>query len=185
MMAATLGKRMLQVSAEVTELARVPFRSESVQKGGEPVLKAAVSREWRRTEGRLMRCYHPAVAGLAALLGTSSVAAQTSPGPCGEVVTVQRGDTLSRIAERCNVTERSLIRVNPWIDGSHDLRVGMQIRTQGGAGSSGGAVDRLGSLAGEAVDTLSGLARDVGSSAQDLLDKNPDLRQRLDRKSVV
>lgn len=39
---------------------------------------------------------------------------------------------------------------------------------------------RLGSLAGQAVGTLSDFAQNPGSSAEDLLDGNPDLRQRME-----
>lgn len=116
----------------------------------------------------------------ASMLAATAAAAQVPPPPCGDVVTVQRGDTLSRIAERCDVSERSLIRLNPQIQGSGDLRVGMEIRAREGSGS-GDPLDRLGALAGEAAEALSGVARDLGSSAQELLDRNPDLRSRLER----
>ena len=108
---------------------------------------------------------------------SSAALSQTQPSGCGDAVTVQRGDTLSSIAERCDVTERSLMRLNPRIEGSRDLRVGMQLDVSRDAGEGLG---RLGSLAGQAVGTLSGFARDLGSSAQDLLDRNPDLRQRME-----
>jgi LysM repeat protein len=102
---------------------------------------------------------------------------QTQSSGCGDAVTVERGDTLSSIAERCDVTERSLMRLNPRIEGSRDLRVGMQLDVRGDVGEGLG---RLGSLAGQAVGTLSDFARNLGSSAQDLLDRNPDLRQRME-----
>uniref|UniRef100_UPI0035E3F4CD LysM peptidoglycan-binding domain-containing protein n=1 Tax=Microvirga soli TaxID=1854496 RepID=UPI0035E3F4CD len=38
------------------------------------------------------------------------------------------GDTLSGIAERCDVPERRLMRLNPQVEGSRDLRVGMELR---------------------------------------------------------
>jgi hypothetical protein len=110
----------------------------------------------------------------------ASAAAQTPENSCGDRITVQRGDTLSRIAERCNVSERALIRLNPRIEGSRDLRVGMEIAVRGSGAATGGALDRFGSMAGEAAGALSDFARDLGSSAEDLLEKNPDLRQRLE-----
>jgi LysM repeat protein len=114
---------------------------------------------------------------LACTLLPSVALSQTQPSGCGDAVTVQRGDTLSSIAERCDVTERSLMRLNPRIQGSRDLRVGMHLDVSGNVGEGLG---RLGSLAGQAVDTLSDFARNLGSSAQDLLDRNPDLRQRME-----
>ncbi len=127
------------------------------------------------------RCF-VALAVLAAIIAAGAASAQTSSASCGDAVNVQRGDTLSRIAERCDVTERSIMRLNPRIEGSRDLRVGMQIRIRndGGSGTGNTALDRLGSIAGETANSLAGLARDLGSSAQDILDKNPDLRQRLE-----
>jgi LysM repeat protein len=92
-------------------------------------------------------------------------------------VTVVRGDTLSRIAERCNVSEGRLMRANPRVDASDDLRAGMQLKLSAGADRA--LTDRFRSFADQAGDTLSGLANDIGSSVDDLLDKNPDLRSRL------
>lgn len=100
--------------------------------------------------------------------------------PCGEKTAVERGDTLSRIAERCDVTERALMALNPRIGGSRDLRVGMEIAVRGGSSTSGDTLDRLGNLAGEAGDALAGVAKDLSSSAQELLEKNPDVRERLE-----
>jgi len=110
-------------------------------------------------------------------LSASVALAQTQPSGCGDTVTVQRGDTLSSIAQRCDITEGSLMRLNPHIEGSRDLRVGMQLDTRK---NSGEGLGRLGSLADKAIGTLSDFARDLGSSAQDLLDRNPDLRQRIE-----
>ena len=119
---------------------------------------------------------------LAARIDTAE--AQTPPAPCGDKVTVQSGDTLSGIAQRCDVSERSLMRLNPRIDGSSDLRAGMELRVRGEPGSGDpDLVGRLRSFADEATDFLSGLARDAQSTAEDILAKNPDLRQRLERWS--
>lgn len=118
-----------------------------------------------------------AVLTVATLAAAAPAHAQS---PCGDTVKVERGDTLSRIAERCEVTERSIIRLNPRIEGSRDLRVGMDIAVRGTGGSGANALDRFGSIAGEAADALSGFARDLGSEAQELVEKNPDLRQRLE-----
>lgn len=116
----------------------------------------------------------------AIMMATPALSQTPSPG-CGETVTVQRGDTLSSIADRCDVPERGLMRLNPRIEGSRDLRVGMELRTRGDRQSdAGNGLGQLGSLAGNAVDSLSDFATELGSSARDLIDKNPDLRQRME-----
>jgi hypothetical protein len=86
---------------------------------------------------------------------------------------------LSRIAERCAVSERTILAHNPRIESSRDLRVGSRLVLSSSGERSGGAVDKLRSLAEGAGEALSGFARDLGSSVEDLLDKNPDLRNRL------
>jgi LysM repeat protein len=118
---------------------------------------------------------------VAALLLPASAVAQTGPSPCGSTATVERNDTLSRIAERCDVPERRLIRANPTVEGSRDLRVGMKLQLGSDDGGASRALDSLGSLAGEAADALAGVARDAQSTVNDILEKNPDLRQRLER----
>lgn len=120
------------------------------------------------------------LAAAAILLVTPALSQTPLPG-CGETVTVQRGDTLSSIAARCDVPERRLMRLNPRVEGSRDLRVGMALRTRGnGQSDAGKGLGQLGSLAGNAVDSLSDFATDLGSTARDLLDRNPDLRQRME-----
>jgi LysM repeat protein len=108
------------------------------------------------------------------------------PSPCGETVTVARGDTLSRIAERCDVSEASLLRANPGIQGSADLQVGTELRLQQHQAAGvdqrvDQAVDRLGALASRAGSALEDIAGEIGSSVEDLLTKNPDLHDRLRR----
>jgi hypothetical protein len=57
----------------------------------------------------------------------------------------------------------------------------MELRARGDRQSdAGNGFGQLGSLAGNVVDGLSDFATDLGSSAQDLLDKNPDLRERME-----
>jgi hypothetical protein len=118
---------------------------------------------------------------LAAFLSLAALpaTAQAPAGPCGASVVVERGDTLSRIAERCEVSERAILSHNGRIESSQDLRVGMRVALAAAPGRSGGTVDQLRSLAEGAGEALSGAARDIGSSVDDLLEKNPDLRNRL------
>jgi LysM repeat protein len=125
----------------------------------------------------LMRPRHHLHVSLAlAFLGTSPVWAQPSP-PCGDTIQVSRSDTLSSIAARCDTTEAAILRANPAVEGSDDLRVGRELKLT--ASTNQPTTERLGSLAREAGSALSGMAQDLTSSVDGLLDKNPDLRQRL------
>jgi murein DD-endopeptidase MepM/ murein hydrolase activator NlpD len=111
-----------------------------------------------------------------ALLGTSPVWAQPSSS-CGETTKVSRSDTISSIAARCDTSEAAILQANPAVEGSDDLRVGQDLKLA--ASTDQPTTERLGSLAREAGSALSGMAKDVTSSVDNLLDKNPDLRQRL------
>jgi LysM domain len=96
-------------------------------------------------------------------------------------VQVRPDDTLSLIAGRCDVSEGAILAANPAIDGSADLEVGATLRLQPPASQSQRLGDRLNHFAREADDALGRVAGQVGSSAQDLLNKNPDLKGRLER----
>ncbi|MBD2745867.1 LysM peptidoglycan-binding domain-containing protein [Microvirga sp. BT688] len=111
-----------------------------------------------------------------ALVGTSPAWAQPSS-PCGDAIKVGRSDTISSIAARCDISESAILRANPAVEGSDDLRVGRELKLTASTGQP--TAERLGSVAREAGSALSGIAKDVTSSVDSLLDKNPDLRQRL------
>ncbi|KOX43466.1 hypothetical protein ADL19_28130 [Streptomyces purpurogeneiscleroticus] len=99
---------------------------------------------------------------------------------CGDgPVKVLPDDTLSRIASRCDVSEGALLAANPSIDGSGDLQVGATLRLRTATGQ--GLTDRLNHIGREANDAVGRIAGQVGASAQDLLDRNPDLKGRLER----
>jgi len=120
------------------------------------------------------------ILGLLLLTGGSVPAlAQPVRSPCGHAVTVRRADTLSSIAERCDVDEADILRANPGIKGSADLVAGSQVQLPTPSSGSAGPAERLGSAAREAGDALAGFAKDLGASVDDLLKKNPDLHQRL------
>lgn len=99
---------------------------------------------------------------------------------CGDgPVKVLPDDALSRIASRCDVSEGALLAANPSIDGSGDLQVGATLRLRTATGQ--GLADRLNHFGREANDAVGRIAGQVGASAQDLLDRNPDLKGRLVR----
>ncbi|WP_041809955.1 lytic transglycosylase [Rhodopseudomonas palustris] len=116
---------------------------------------------------------------IAVAFGATGSAVAQAEANCDRATPVLRGDTLSSIAERCDTTESSLLQANPNIDSSGDLRVGAEIKT---TSQTHRTAVRLRSFAHGVSNGLSRLAGEVGSSIDDLLDKNPDLEQRL--KSV-
>ena len=122
----------------------------------------------------MKRCSRLPLAALTAVALSGGGAAAQSP--CGDAAVVERGDTLTRIAERCDISEGRLLRANPAIEGSEDLRVGMRLDLRPRERQ---VRERVESFAERAGDRLAGFARDIGSSVDDLLDKNPDLQQRL------
>lgn len=74
---------------------------------------------------------HPKIApaGLLFLLLASPLALAQSP--CGAQVTVESGDTLGRIANRCEVTLNELLAANPQIDNPNLISVGMTLTVPG------------------------------------------------------
>lgn len=120
----------------------------------------------------------------ACLLLPGAASAQSAPPlPCGNTVMVARGDTLSRIAERCDVSEAVLLRANPGISGSDDLRAGLELRLWRDDPDLSARFDRavgsVGAFASRAGNALNDLAGEAGTSVDDLLTRNPDLHSRL------
>lgn len=114
-----------------------------------------------------------ALSGLIVAASTASAGAANS---CGRDVEVQAGDTLSTIASRCGVTEGLILRANPSVDGSADLRVGQSV-------SLTGPMDKLKSMATSAGEGLSQAADNVGSqvksSVEGFLSDNPQLQSNI------
>lgn len=113
---------------------------------------------------------------LGGLMLATSASGAGAANRCGAEVQVEPGDTLSAIATRCEVTEGLLLRANPRIDGSADLRAGQTL-------SLTGPVDRLKSLATTAGEGLSQAADNVGSrvrsSVEGFLGDNPQLQSNI------
>ena len=99
----------------------------------------------------------------------------------GGTTVVKPEDSLSSIARRCGVPENSILAANPTIDGSGDLQVGATVHVQPQEGLGERAGRNLDVLVTRATDALGRFAHEVNSSVQDLLDKNPDLRARLEK----
>jgi hypothetical protein len=126
------------------------------------------------------------LAVLALTVGIAPVAAAQAR--CGNQVQVQQGDTLSSIANRCDVTEAKILDLNPTVEGSKDLRTGMMLTLAPPAANEAAdrareAADslfgRLQSYAREAGRSLEGAAERVTGSVEDFVKRNPDLHQRV------
>lgn len=118
-------------------------------------------------------------ASMAGLALTAAPAAAQSP--CGQGVTVQRGDTLARIARACGVSLSELIAANRGIN-PDALRPGMTVAMPGyGAPPRGGAERPGRPPAGESYevyvvrpgDTLAAIARRTGMSVPAIVSLNP------------
>lgn len=73
-------------------------------------------------------------AALAAIVLAAATAAAQGSDECGDMVAVERGDTLQRIADRCGIGLGALITANDEIANPDVLRVGMLLSLPGATG---------------------------------------------------
>ncbi|MCU0489212.1 MAG: LysM peptidoglycan-binding domain-containing protein [Anaerolineales bacterium] len=92
---------------------------------------------------------------------------------CGETVVVQRGDTLSKIALRCDVTLNALLRANPTIT-NPNLIVPGQVIVMPGATLPNDANTEFYYV--RNGDTLKGIAIKFHTTVDELLRLNPEIR---------
>lgn len=91
---------------------------------------------------------------------------------CGTSVTVQSGDTLRKIADRCGTTVSALRRANPEIGNGNLIYPGQNLLLPGTIlGSDGGYLIYIVSRG----DTLKGLAARFGSTVDSILASNPEI----------
>ena len=110
------------------------------------------------------------------LLGGTSFAAT---GSCGDEVVVKRADNLSQIAERCEVSERTILLANPGVESSQDLKVGEMLHLDPiqHAQESFGSTARA--LTQSAKKGVQGLTSSIGSSVEGFMNRNPDVKAKL------
>ncbi len=109
---------------------------------------------------------------------------------CNNQVQIKAGETLSSLAERCDVTETRILALNPNIEGSKDLRAGMILNlaapsdndaAQRTRAAEDSLLGRFKSYAEEASETLEGGAEAFKQSVEQFIAQNPDLHQRVRR----
>ncbi len=111
--------------------------------------------EWRdKAQIRMDRVLNISAGAAAVLAVALSAGAAQAQNACGNAVTVARGDTLSGIARRCDVTVDALLEANPDIDNPRTIDVGQSIVVPGpdwdqASGYVVGPGDTLGSIARE------------------------------------
>ena len=110
---------------------------------------------------------------LASFASTSSaLAAPASAGQCGASVTVVSGDTLRKIADRCDTTISALRRANPEIGLGNLIYPGQVLLLPGTIlGSDGGYLIYIVARG----DTLRSLANRFGSTVDSIVASNPDI----------
>ena len=110
---------------------------------------------------------------LASFASTSSAfAAPVSAGQCGTSVTVVSGDTLRKIADRCDTTIYALRRANPEIGLGNLIYPGQVLLLSGTIlGSDGGYLIYIVARG----DTLRSLATRFGSTVESIMASNPDI----------
>lgn len=92
---------------------------------------------------------------------------------CGTSVTVQSGDTLRKIADRCGTTVSAIRRANPEIGSGNLIYPGQVLLLPGTIlGSDGGYLIYVVSRG----DTLKGLAARFGSTVESILASNPEIK---------
>jgi LysM repeat protein len=104
------------------------------------------------------------------VLFTSATPALAST--CGNTVTVQRGDTLSKIAARCDVTVNGILRANPGITNPNLIVPGQVIILPGATLPNDTNTDFYYV---ERGDTLKGIAIKFHTSVDELLRLNPQV----------
>ena len=105
--------------------------------------------------------------------------AGAATGPCGDQVTVDRSDSLSGIAERCDVSERTILLANPGLDGSQDLRVGETLHldpVQHARETIGFTARDLAQGAQKGVESITSSLK---SSVTGFMDRNPGVKSKI------
>jgi len=118
----------------------------------------------------------PLLMSIVVLFTLAVLFASTTPAlasTCGETVTVQKGDSLSKIALRCNTTVNALLRANPAITNPNLIRPGQVIIMPGATLPNDSTTEYYYVRSG---DTLKGIAIKFHTTVNNLLRLNPQIR---------
>lgn len=125
----------------------------------------------------------PAAAGMLTALTLALVmtpAPATAQSACGGFYTVQQGDNLAEVAERCGVTIPALLAVNPGVADERDLNVGNRLRVPDPRARQPSPVQACGpSYTVRAGDTLQEIAMKCGLTVPLLVAANGPIPQPL------
>jgi LysM repeat protein len=127
--------------------------------------------------------------GLALCLTAIPAVGEPAHARCGSEVQVREGETLSSLAERCDITEARILDLNPNVEGSKDLRAGMTLNLAAPSGNNWvearRAVDsvfaRLKSYAEEVDQTIDQVAEATRQSIDESIERNPELHQSVNK----
>ena len=117
----------------------------------------------------------PLFKSIIAVIALLVLFANTTPAlasTCGDTVTVQRGDTLSKIAVRCGVTVNGILRANPNITNPNLIRPEQVIILPGATLPNDPKTDYYYVQRG---DTLKGIAIKFRTTVDELLRLNPQI----------
>lgn len=130
----------------------------------------------------------PQMVGITLFVAATIALTGTTFGQCGSTIQVEEDETLSDLAERCQTTEARILDLNPKIEGSKDLRAGMNLILA--APSAGEAAAKAREAADSLFARLKSYAQDAGrsieratetasQSLEEFIQQNPDLHQRV------
>ena len=133
-----------------------------------------IAQERGTTVAELLRV-NPGIDPNALRVGQRICVPAAGPGPMPQcpagwtLYTIRSGDTLYRIAQERGTTVRALLDANPGVD-PNSLRVGQRICVPGPECPTGYVPRTI-----RAGDTLYSIARELGTTVDDILDANPGL----------
>jgi LysM repeat protein len=114
------------------------------------------------------------LAMLAGLFASPSVVSAAAA--CGDTYTVKKGDYLTAIAKTCEVSYSALLKANPEIKDPNIIYVGQVIRIKASASLPGVPVTGTQEYVVVKGDTLFKIAVRYGSSVQELMKLNPEIK---------
>lgn len=114
--------------------------------------------------------------GVAALVATAGLAGPVSAqSRCGQSYTVQPGDTLYRVSQRCRVSLSRIMDLNPALGDPRDISVGTRLQLVSGRSDDRATRDRGERYRVQSGDTLADVADRFGVSLIELIGENENV----------